>query len=249
MTYLKIKKSILLIFTAVMIAGSIKAQIATPQGEIQGGNRADTARFVDKPSMHVHEETTVTEIKKAGKGKSSKGVGPNGGHNAQPVDSPQQANNNVSNTSTPSTADTIGGMNRSEGSGNVDMNSMNSTPIVANNQNKTPLYSALTAFGIGALIGLFLLVMILRGNKTSKLMALVHGAFGLVGIGMLIVYAMFYSGLVVSLVILAIAATGGIIVFYKDINNEPIPKWLAVTHGVVAVAGIITLIVFAIQCG
>jgi hypothetical protein len=227
MTYLKIKKSILLIFTAVMIAGSIKAQIATPEGEIQGGNRADTARFVDKPSMHVHEETTVTEIKKAGKGKSSKGVGPNGGHNAQPVDSPQQANNNVSNTSTPSTADTIGGMNRSEGSGNVDMNSMNSTPIVANNQNKTPLYSALTAFGIGALIGLFLLVMILRGNKTSKLMALVHGAF----------------------VILAIAATGGIIVFYKDINNEPIPKWLAVTHGVVAVAGIITLIVFAIQCG
>jgi len=36
MTYLKIKKSILLIFTAVMIAGSIKAQIATPQGKFRG---------------------------------------------------------------------------------------------------------------------------------------------------------------------------------------------------------------------
>ena len=241
MTPLRIKKSIIIIFIAALTATSIKAQISTPEGQIQGGNRGDTAHYVDKPSMHVHEQTIVKEIKKVGRSKSTEGGASN---NTQANDSTRQSGNT---TPAASSTDTIGGINQNEASGNGNMNTPNTSEVpVISNQNTTALYAALTAFGIGALIGLFLLVMILRDRKTSKLMALIHGALGLVGIGMLIVYSMFYTGLVVSIVILAIAATGGIIVFYKDVSNEPLPKWLVITHGVVAVAGVVTLIVFAI---
>jgi hypothetical protein len=46
-------------------------------------------------------------------------------------------------------------------------------------------------------------------------------------------------------VLFIIAATGGFIVFVRDIINKPVPKWLAIVHGLIAVTGFIFLLMFA----
>jgi hypothetical protein len=46
-------------------------------------------------------------------------------------------------------------------------------------------------------------------------------------------------------VLLVIAAIGGIIVFARDITNKPVPKWLAIVHGLVAVAGFLFLLLYS----
>lgn len=236
---MSVKKTLWSLLLLVVISVSSTAQIATPEGEIQGGNRKDTAHFVDRPSMHVHEKIIVVDKKAKEHSKSEA----NKSGQSKQTDTAQQAQQS------PPSGDSISGLNGANENGGGTMASINATETtpVGMQQNINPIYAALTTLGIGALIGLFLLVMLLRNQKTSKWMALLHGALGLVGIGILITYSMFFQGIIVAVVILAIAATGGLIVFYKDISGQPIPKWLAVTHGIVAIAGIVVLVVFAIS--
>jgi hypothetical protein len=54
-------------------------------------------------------------------------------------------------------------------------------------------------------------------------------------------------GPVESAVLFVIAALGGFIMLARDLGNKPIPKWLAVGHGLLAVTGFILLLVFAFQ--
>jgi hypothetical protein len=216
---------------------SSKAQITTPEGQLQGGSTKDTAHYKDSPSMHVHEQVTV--IKREPVKNNSRAMKESGGE-----DKPK-ANDTVQLTgNTEAVRDTVAPISNSEIS-----NPATSVPVatnVAENKNSNTLYAALTALGIGALIGLILIITIFRDRKTPVWLALVHGGLGLVGTGMLIAYAMIYPGPVIAIVLLAIAASGGMIVFTRDVRQETVPGWLALAHAVIAISGLTCLIVFAL---
>ncbi len=108
------------------------------------------------------------------------------------------------------------------------------------------LYSIIGLFALGALIGMYLLSLVLRNRETPKAVAVTHGAFVVIALIMLINYISNNSpGPVESLVLFVMAALGGIVLAYRDFTGKKIPKWLAVTHGVLAISGFTLLLIFA----
>lgn len=91
-----------------------------------------------------------------------------------------------------------------------------------------------------------MLSLVLREQKTPKVVALLHGAFAVTGLVLLVVY---YTRNDVrpltSIIVFAVAALGGLVLFYTDITGKPIPKWLAVGHGLIALTGFALLLAFA----
>jgi hypothetical protein len=106
------------------------------------------------------------------------------------------------------------------------------------------LYTIIALFALGAIIGMYLLALVLQKKETPKFVAVIHGLFVAVALVMLIVYNSKNPGLTESIVLFIIAALGGIVLFVRDITKKSIPKWLAVVHGLVAVVGFIFLLVF-----
>lgn len=107
------------------------------------------------------------------------------------------------------------------------------------------LYTSIAFFALAAILGMLLLSFILRDKETPKGIAFTHGPLAAIGLVLLIIYTFQHSpGPVESAILMTIAATGGIIVFARDITNKPIPKWLAILHGLIAVAGFITLLLY-----
>lgn len=107
------------------------------------------------------------------------------------------------------------------------------------------LYAIIGLFALGAIIGIYLLTLILQSKETPKAAVFVHGFFVVIALVMLIVYTTNNSpGPIESLVLLVIAATGGLVLVYRDLTGSKIPKWLAVVHGLAAVAGFGFLLAF-----
>ena len=110
------------------------------------------------------------------------------------------------------------------------------------------IYTAIAFFALAAIFGMILLSFILRKKETPKGMAIVHGLLGATGLILTIYYTIKHRpGPVESAVLFTIAALGGIIVFSRDISNKSLPKWLAVIHGLVAVASFAFLLIFAFK--
>lgn len=108
------------------------------------------------------------------------------------------------------------------------------------------LYTAIGFFALAAILGMILLSFILREKETPKGVAIGHGLLAATALVLLIVYTTDHSPRPIeSLVLFIVAATGGFIVFARDIANKPVPKWLAVAHGLIAVSGFVFLLVFA----
>jgi hypothetical protein len=108
------------------------------------------------------------------------------------------------------------------------------------------IYTLLSIFFLAALMGIFLLTLILQEKPTPKSVVLIHGIFAATGVILLGFYVAKHSGdLITSLVLFLIAATGGVILVSKDVTGKPIPKWLAIVHGSVAALGFLFLIVYA----
>lgn len=100
------------------------------------------------------------------------------------------------------------------------------------------IYTVIAIFGLTAIIGLYLLTLLLLNKQVPKGAAIVHGLFAVTGLVLLIVYcARNEAGPIESIVIFVIAALGGIIMGYKDITGRTVPKWLGIVHGLTAVAG------------
>lgn len=109
------------------------------------------------------------------------------------------------------------------------------------------IYSAIAILGMTAILGMYLLSLILRDKATPKGASLLHGLFAVTGLGLLIYYCCTNdAGPLASIIIFSIAALGGFVLIYKDITgSSKIPKWLAIAHGIAAVAGFILLLCFA----
>lgn len=108
------------------------------------------------------------------------------------------------------------------------------------------IYTAITIFSMTAILGLYLLSLVLRDKETPKMVAFIHGLFAVTGLILLIAY---YNGNetgpLVSTIVFSIAALGGLILIYKDLTGNKVPKWLGILHGLTAVTGFIFLLCFA----
>jgi hypothetical protein len=108
------------------------------------------------------------------------------------------------------------------------------------------IVSAIVLFSIAALLGVFLLSFVLRGKATPKAIAFTHGPLAAAGLVLLVIYTIQNSPApVASLLLFAAAAAGGFVLITLDLTRTAVPGWLAVLHGLIALAGLIVLSGFA----
>lgn len=108
------------------------------------------------------------------------------------------------------------------------------------------IYLIIGLFALGALLGMYLLAMVLQNKETPKSVALLHGVFVAAALVLLIVYTLNHPpGPVESVVLFVMAALGGFVLVTRDLTNKRLPKWLAIGHGLVAVAGFVFLLLHA----
>ncbi|MGZ3865185.1 MAG: hypothetical protein ACXVC6_04555 [Bacteroidia bacterium] len=107
------------------------------------------------------------------------------------------------------------------------------------------LYLIVSLFALGALIGMYLLALVLQNKETPKFVAFIHGGFVVAALALLIIYSMHNPGLTEVIVLFVVAAMGGLVLIVRDLSSKPIPKWLAIGHGLIAVTGFIFLLVAA----
>jgi hypothetical protein len=108
------------------------------------------------------------------------------------------------------------------------------------------LYLIIGLFALGALIGMYLLALVLQKKETPKFVAIIHGAFVAAALVLLIDYATHEGPKPIeSIVLFIVAALGGLTLFIRDMSGKTLPKWLAIGHGLIAVTGFIFLLVFA----
>jgi hypothetical protein len=116
------------------------------------------------------------------------------------------------------------------------------------NKRMTFLYTIIGLFAIGALVGTYLLAFVLQKKETPKFVAFIHGIFVAAALVLLIVYAFDHGpGLTESIVLFVLAALGGAVLIVRDLTGKSVPRWLAVVHGVTAVAGFILLLFYAVD--
>ncbi len=109
------------------------------------------------------------------------------------------------------------------------------------------LIISIILFAIAAVFGLMNLTAILKSTSTNKGVVYTHGVFAAVGLVLLIVYALGADAKSVStsITLFVIAALGGFLLFGRDLMKKAGPKWLAVVHGLIAVASFIILLTVA----
>ena len=107
------------------------------------------------------------------------------------------------------------------------------------------LYLIVTLFALGALVGMYLLALVLQKKETPKFVAFIHGALVATALVLLICYAYRYTpGPMESIIAFVIAAVGGLTLIVRDVTKKPLPKWLALGHGIIAVIGFILLLMY-----
>jgi hypothetical protein len=108
------------------------------------------------------------------------------------------------------------------------------------------LYLIIALFALGAIIGMYLLALVLQKKETPKFVAFIHGAFVAAALLLLTVYNSQHGpGLMESIVLFVVAAMGGLVLIIRDLTKRSLPRWLAIGHGLIAVAGFVFLLVFA----
>ena len=108
------------------------------------------------------------------------------------------------------------------------------------------IISAIVFFSLAALLGIFLLTFVLRGKHTPKAVTFTHGPLAAMGLVLLIIYAFQYRPAPIeSLLLFVTAAVGGFVLAALDLTRISVPRWLALLHGLIAVAGLILLVKFA----
>jgi hypothetical protein len=107
------------------------------------------------------------------------------------------------------------------------------------------LYTIIALFALGAIVGMYLLSLVLQKKETPKFVAFIHGGFVVIALIMLGFYNSNHPGLMDCIILFVVAAAGGLVLFMRDLSSKPIPRWLAVVHGLIAVTGFVVLLVHA----
>ena len=103
----------------------------------------------------------------------------------------------------------------------------------------------IVVFSLVILLGMYLLTYVLQSKETPKGLVFIHGPVGVLGIILLIAYAIYYHATpLTAIIIFVLVMLGGFLLIFKDLTGKPIPKWLAVGHGVLALIGFGFLLYF-----
>ena len=100
---------------------------------------------------------------------------------------------------------------------------------------------ALIVLAFGATIGLMMAAYHFRGIKSGKGVGLLHGAFTVSGLTMLVIAAARLGrgwGLVAGFLVVA---AGGAYLYYRQSKDEPWPALVIVAHGGLAIVMLVTL--------
>jgi hypothetical protein len=110
------------------------------------------------------------------------------------------------------------------------------------------LYIVIVLFAIAALIGLVILKNWMTSAQTSRAVVFAHGIFAAIALVLMLVWVLQHKedDLWVSMFLFVIAAVAGLYMFVKDLKGKFSPIWMAVVHGLVAVAGFLLLIFYVI---
>lgn len=108
---------------------------------------------------------------------------------------------------------------------------------------------SIVLFVVAALLGIGVAIALLQKKETSKPMALAHGAVGAGGLVLLILYAAQnpHKFLTAAIVLLVIAALGGVILFANDLRRKPGPVFLILVHALAAIAAVTLVILVAVN--
>ena len=104
---------------------------------------------------------------------------------------------------------------------------------------------AVVLFLIGAAFGAVVLNAILKNQSTPKPMVYVHGLIQVVAFIILIAAATkVVPAPTLAIVLFAIAAVGGLVLFALDMQGKPLPRALAILHPILGVLGVLALIIY-----
>lgn len=110
--------------------------------------------------------------------------------------------------------------------------------------------TAIVLLSIAVALGAYLLSFVLRKKNPPKAIAIAHGAFAVLGILILLSYALTteeHHKHWESLVLFALAAIVGLYLFSRDIRHKQVPGWLAALHGVVGAGGLVWLLIHVLH--
>ncbi len=110
------------------------------------------------------------------------------------------------------------------------------------------LISTIILFALAAILGVTLIAKVLKGEGRPRAVVYSHGIAAALALVLLIIaYANEGDSLLmVSILIFIVAALGGFVMFSQEITQKPIPKWLALVHGLAAVTGFVLLLIAAL---
>jgi hypothetical protein len=106
------------------------------------------------------------------------------------------------------------------------------------------LYVTIVLFALAAIFGVLILKNWLTSANTSRTVVYAHGLLAATAVVLLLVQVIRdpASGLTTSIILFVIAALGGFFMFFRDLKGKFSPIWLAIVHGLVAVAGFVFLL-------
>ena len=111
------------------------------------------------------------------------------------------------------------------------------------------IYVAIAIFALAAVLGVMILAKWLSKKDVSRGVIYAHGVFAAVGLVLLAVYAVQspenYPK--VTLILLVLAALGGFYMFFRELQNKMSPYSIAFGHALIAVAGFVSLLLFALS--
>lgn len=109
----------------------------------------------------------------------------------------------------------------------------------------TTIQWPVTIIAAAALIGIYLLSLVLRKKETRKGLAIVHGPLAVIGLIGLILFSIQNreSRYVTSIVLFTLAAIGGFFLIYKDLSGVRVSRPIATAHGLLAAVALILMVV------
>jgi uncharacterized membrane protein len=109
------------------------------------------------------------------------------------------------------------------------------------------LYLSIALLALTAVLGLTILLKWLMNKNAPRSVVYSHGIVAATALVILLIYAFQHPENFpkASIILFVTAALAGFYMFIGDLKNKPHPIAIAFIHGLVAVAGVIFLLIFA----
>lgn len=103
---------------------------------------------------------------------------------------------------------------------------------------------------LAVFLGAYLLSYVLQQKIPPKAIVLAHGGAAVLGILVLLAYALTtekHHKHWDSLVVFTLAAIVGLYLFSRDLRHKDVPKWLAILHGGVGLGGFAWILIHVLN--